>query len=897
MGWSRFLRRSRWDAERARELDAYLDIETDENIARGMAPDEARFAARRKLGNTTRIREVIYEMNTVTFIDTCWQDLRYGLRTLRRNPMFAIVAIASLALGTGANSAIFQLVDAVRLRSLPVANPQQLAEIRIDPGAGTRSGWFEGWTATLTHPLWEALRANQQAFSGLAVWSALDVDLASGGEARPARGLLVNGEFFETLGVKPLIGRLFTAADDQRGCGAPLAVISYPFWQREYGGDPSVIGRSIRVQGHVADIAGVTPASFFGVEVGSSFDVALPLCADPLLLGEGTGLDRRDKWFLGAMGRLKPGWSVERASAHLAALSGGLFEATLPRNFSARRAKDYLAFTLRAVPSAMGPVGVRQAFETPLWILFGVTGLVLLIACANLANVLLARATAREREVAIRLAIGASRRRIVRQMLSESLLIAAIGSGAGLLLAQWLSHALIGLFSTRDVPVSLDVHMDWRIFAFTTMLAGGACLLFGLTPALRATSTSAGAAMKAGGRGTTDTRERFGIRRGLVVAQVALSLVLIVGAFLFAGSLRNLLTADPGFPQDGLLIVDFDFRRAQLPKDGLKPIQEELERRFASIPGVEAVTRVAVVPLGDGGWDEHILVDAVLQPGSPNFNRVSAGYFATMDVPILKGRNFDARDVPGSPRVAIVNEAFARTYLPGRDPIGQAFQMEVGPGEAQPLIQIVGLTRDTKYRNLREGFQPMVFIAVSQSAGAGERMQVVLRAKTAIAGVSADVARIVSQVNPSISLTFDTMRGRVDRSLSGPRLMAVLSGFFGVLATIIATIGLYGVMAYMVARRKVEIGIRMALGADRATVIRMILREAGTLVVAGLVVGGLLSVAAGRAARALLFGLDAWDPATLALACVTMGAVAALASWIPARRASRLAPTLALRED
>jgi hypothetical protein len=406
MSWSRFFRRDRWDDERARELEVHLAIETDENVARGMSHDEARDAARRRLGNVTQIREEIYRMNTVDLFDTIWQDLRYGARLLRLNPGFAAVAILSLALGVGANTTIFQLLNALRLRLLPVPHAEQLVEIKIAGGDG-RSGWMDDH-AILTNVLWERIRDRQEAFSHAFAWETPNFELSAGGESRGAQGLWVSGDFFTTLGVAPVLGRVFTAADDRRDCPAPPAVISYGFWQREYGGSPSVLGRSLTLDGHAYDIVGVTPPGFFGVEVGRTFEVAVPLCAEPFTRGTGSALDRKDAWVLGAIGRLKPGWSIERATAQLDAISAPMFKETLP-NYRPEEQKTYLSNRLIAVSAATGVSSLREDYESPLWLLLATTGLVLLIACANLANLLLARATAREREIAVRLAIGASR--------------------------------------------------------------------------------------------------------------------------------------------------------------------------------------------------------------------------------------------------------------------------------------------------------------------------------------------------------------------------------------------------------------------------------------------------------------------------------------------------------
>jgi putative ABC transport system permease protein len=897
MSLNRFLRRSRWDDERARELEAHLAIETDENIARGMSPREARDAARRKLGNTTRIREEIYQMNTIGFLDAAWRDLRYGARLLRLNPGFALVAILSLALGVGANTAIFQLLDAVRLRTLPVKDPQELMEIRIAETPNGRTGQFTGRRPNLTNPLWERIRDQQQGFSSAMAWSPALFNLTAGGEARYAQGVWVSGDFFNTLGMPALAGRVLTAADDRRGCAAPPAVIGYGFWQREYAGNPAAIGRSLMLNGHSYDIVGVTPPSFFGVEVGRAYDVAIPLCAEPLSRGERSGLDKTDVWFLAAFGRLKPDWTAERAGAQLASISVPIFQETLPTRYRAEDAKNYLKFKLGAFEASTGVSTLRRNYESPLWLLLATTGLVLLIACANLANLMLARATAREREVAVRLAIGASRNRVVRQLLAESLLIAAVGAASGALLAQWLCRFLVSFLTSTNAPIFVNLALDWRIFAFTSVLAVVTCLVFGLMPAIRVTGTAPGAAMKAGSRGTSDSRERFGLRRALVVLQVALSLVLVVGALLFVRSLRNLMTIDAGFRQDGLLVVNLDLRKAAIPVERRTALDDEITSRLSALPGVTAGAQAFIVPVSGSGWNNNIVVNGTRQPDNVNFNSVSAGYFKTMGTPVLNGRSFNEQDTPTSEKAAIVTEGFARKYFPNQNPVGQVFQIEEGLGQPRPYFHIVGVVKDTKYTDLREAFTPLAFLATSQEAEADTGLQIVLRAAAPLATITAEVSAAVASFSPAIITQFQTMESQVRDSLLRERLMATLSGFFGGLAALIATIGLYGVMSYMVARRKNEIGIRMALGADRADVVRMVMREAAVLLAAGVVVGLVIAVLAARTATKLLFGLQPGDPSTLAMAAVGLGLVAMLASYLPALRASRLEPTEALREE
>ena len=897
MSWTRFFRRRRWDEERARELQSYLEMETDENVARGLPPEEARDAARRKLGEPLRIREEIYLMNTLSLVDSLWQDLRYGARVLRLNPGFAAVAILSLALGVGANSAIFQLLDAVRLRLLPVEDPRALAEVRIATPAA-RTGMFNGRYPSLTNPLWEQVRDRAEGFSSLAAWGSARFDLAQGGEARYAEAIWVSGGFFHTLGAKPARGRLLAGEDDRRGCATPAVVISHAFWQREMGGAAEAMGRTIHLDGHPFPVLGVTEPGFFGVEPGRRFDVAVPLCAEPILLGARTRLDMRYAWFLSVLGRLRPGWTVDRASAQLSTISPGIFEATLAPRYGPEDAKKYRGFRLTALSAGTGLSRLREDYEAPLWALLATTSLVLLIACANLANIMLARASAREREIAVRLAIGASRGRIVRQLLAESLLLAVAGAAAGALLARWLSAAMVAFLSSDANRLFVDLRPDGRVLAFMTGLALLTCVLFGLAPALRATDVAPGAAMKAGGRGLTARRERFGLRRTLVVAQMALSLVLVVGALLFVNTLRNLRLADAGFQPEGILVASADFQRAGLAKERHAAMHRSVLDAVRALPGVEAAAEAAIVPMSGSGWNNRIVIDGKAQENYSNFNQVSPGYFEVTRTTLVSGRDFDERDDRSSTPVAIVSRSFVKKYLAGRDPLRASFQIEEPPGAPRPMYQIVGVVEDTKVRRMREEFAPLAYLAAAQSADPDPGLDVLVRGKGAAAwSLRPDVTRAITAIHPQISLTFDTITSQVQRTLLPERLMATLSGYFGALAGLIAAIGLYGVMSYLVARRRNEIGIRMALGADRAAVVRMVMRESGFLLAAGVVVGTALAMAAARAASTMLFGITPGDPVTFVKAAATLAMVAAVASYLPAERAARVDPVLALRDE
>jgi len=827
-----------------------------------------------------------------------WQDLRFGARQLRLNPGFAAVAVLSLALGIGANTAIFRLVNAVRLRTLPVERPEELAYIDFAKGS-MRSGWFSTRSARFTYAQWEQIRDHQQAFSGILAWSATRFNLAAGGEGRYAEGLFVSGEFFRALGVQPLLGRTFVADDDRLGCASPGAVVSYAFWQREMAGSPDALGRTVRLDGRPFPVIGVTGPGFFGVEVGHRYDVAVPLCADPLFFEDIQGrIPGKTAWWLSMIGRLKPGWTVERARAHFETLSPPFMEATLPPAYRPDDAKRYLANKLTVTSGATGVSGLRRQYESPLWLLLATTGLVLLIACANLANLLLARASVREREIAVRQAIGASRGRLIAQLLAESLLLSLAGTALGALIAQALSRGLVAFLSSPDDPVFLGLGLDLRMLVFTAGVAVGTCLLFGLLPALRATRIAPASAMRAGGRGLTAGRERFGLRRMLVVAQVSLSLVLLVGALLFVRSLQKLLAVDAGFRAEGVTVVDLDLRPAHYPKDRLPEVYRETLERLRGTPGVVSAAQVLLTPVSGGGWDENTWADGATGKHTDcYFNRVSPNYFKTMGTPMVSGRDFDDRDGRGTAKIAIVNEAFTRTIFGGGNPLGRSFRTQGPAGKPDPIYEVVGMVRNTKYYEVREDFMPIAFFPMAQEDDPGTETTFVLRGAASPGEMMRSVKSTVAQVHPAIGIGFHRLAGRIQESLGGDRLMAMLAGAFGVLAGMLATLGLYGVIAYMVARRRNEIGVRVALGADRGRVVRLVLREAAMLLAVGLGIGTGLALWAGRAAGALLFGLKPYDPPTLALAVLLLASVALLASYLPALRASRLEPMSALREE
>jgi putative ABC transport system permease protein len=840
-------------------------------------------------------REEAYRMNTSSWTDSIWQDLRFAARLQLKNPTFALVAVLTLALGTGANTAIFQLVNAIRMRTLPVERPAELMSIGIDTRDGQRFGRFTSRRPFFSEPLYQVIREQQAGFTDLFAWSATTWNTANDGEFRAVRGLYVSGTFFDGLGVRPLAGRVIADVDDQRGCAAPGAVLSNGYWQARFGGESSAVGQRISLDGRSFEVIGVTPPQFFGVEVGRTFDVALPLCAERIIRGAQSALGRADSWWLDIMARLKPEWTAKQAQAQLESISPGIFGSTVPAEFSAENAKSYIAFTLTARPAPQGVSSLRNEYGTQLWVLLGTTGLVLLITCANLANLMLARATAREREIAVRLAIGASRKRIVRQMLSESLLIAALGAAGGVIIAGWFSRTLVSFLSTDDARLFLDLTPDWRVFAFISAIAVLACLLFGLSPALKATGTDPGRAMQSGSRSSTDSAERFAVRRALVVLQVALSMVLVVGALLFARSLRNLMTLDPGFEQNGILTMRVDLRRAAVTPATQPVFYRDVMDRVRAVPGVTAAAETYIVPLSGAVWNQLVVIDGEKKRGIVNFNRVGPDFFKTMQTPLVSGRTFTPDDGPGVTDVAIVNQTFVHRYFARENPIGRTFQLNDQP---QPLYRIVGVVKDTKYEDLKEEFTAIGYFPMAQEAEASASfIGLVVRSAMPQALLTPALTRTIREVVPGATIAYGTISTLVRDSLAIERTMASLAGFFGLLAVLIATIGLYGVMSYMVSRRRTEIGIRMALGAEPGSVIRMVLGESGALVGVGVVIGTALALVASRWAASLLFGLRPGDPASLMLAMAALVSVSLLAAWIPARRAARLAPTVALRGE
>jgi putative ABC transport system permease protein len=825
-------------------------------------------------------------------------DLRFGIRQLRLNPTFTAVAVLSLALGIGANTAIFQLIDAIRLRPLPVGNPQELAYIDFMKGSH-RGGWWSTRSANFTSAQWDSVRTRQQAFSEVMAWSAKQFNLAQEGKARYAEGLFVSGDFFNVLQIPPAIGRTLTAQDDQPGCGSPGAVISHAFWQGEFAGDPAVTTRNVRLDGRLFPVIGVTPPGFFGVEIGHRFDVAVPTCSDPMFWDAGKGrIPTQTAWWLSLMGRLKPGWTIERANAQIQTVSPAIMRETLPSSYRAEMAKGYLTNKLTVTSGATGVSQLRRQYGDPLWILLATTGLVLLIACANLANLLLARASVREREIAVRQAIGASRGRLIAQLLSEGMLLALLGAALGAVFAAMLSRGLVAFLTTEGNQMFVGLGVDWRVLGFAAGMAIVTCLLFGLVPALRATGVAPASVMRAGGRGMTAGREKFSLRRALVVAQVAMSVMLLAGALLFVRSLQKLLSVDPGFRPEGIVAVSVDYRAAAYPKERIAEVRRQMLEKLRERTGAISAGQVAMTPVSGSGWDQNVWAEGSAAPRvDALFNRAGPGYFRTMGTSFVAGRDFDERDNLTAPKVAIVNEEFARQIFHGGNPVGHTFRREESADKPDSLLMVVGLVRNTKYYELREDFRPIAFVPQDQDEDPSPGGTIVLRTNAPLGEFYRNAEAAVAEIHPGLGMDFTVLTTQIKESLMRDRLMAALAGSFGVLAGSLAVLGLYGVIAYMVARRRNEIGVRVALGASSGSVIGLVLREAVLLLAIGLTVGTALAAWAGQAAASLVYGLKPRDPVTLGGAVVLLAIVALLASYGPARRAARLEPMDALRDE
>jgi predicted permease len=830
-------------------------------------------------------------------LDSLLRDTRFAFRLLRQTPTVSLVAMLSLALGIGANVAIFSLVNALMLKTLPIHEPERLVIL-----AQTSDDSSRPVGTSFTNPQWEYLRDQQDFFGGVAAQAGTRFNLNAGGEARHVSGMFVSGRFFDVLGITPVVGRTFTADDDRRNGGAagPVAVLSYGFWQRDYGGDPQVVGRGISLDGHAFTIVGVAPPQFFGLEVGRTFDIAVPLGTEPIIRGAETGLDRRSMWWLRIVGRLAPGQTLEQAEARLAAIHPALREATLPEHYRAQDLERYIAQPFRLQPGGNGLSFLRTRYSQPLFVLLGIVALVLLIACANMANLLLAQSAARQRELAVRLSLGASRWQVARQLLLESLLLSFIGSAAGVLLAIWGSRALVQLLSTRTALVTLDLALDWRVLAFTTIVGVVTGLLFGVAPALRATALTPATALRDHSRGVVAGGARLSVGHVLVALQVAISFVLVLGASLFVRTLVDLTAQEMGFRHHGVLIANVDLRRTGASDKERPALFEQLREAVANTPGVQAAAVSVVTPISNSVWNNLITIpgyDAPERERVAHFNRVTPGYFSVMGTPFVAGRDISESDRIGGSKIVVVNETFAKKFFAGQNPLGRTFMIgEPGRKDASD-VEIVGVVADAKYLSLREPAPPTMYTAWGQSDTAMSGATLTLRGIGSADAYRAIALDAMQKVTREAVVTFRAFEEDIEAAVMQERLVASLSAFFGGLALLLAAIGLYGVMSYSVARRRNEIGIRMALGAAPQKVMRLVLANVAVVTIIGLVIGVALAIGSGRFVNTLLFGLVANDVTMVVVAAGTLGAAAALAGYVPARRAARVDPMVALREQ
>jgi putative ABC transport system permease protein len=825
-------------------------------------------------------------------------DLRDALRALRATPVVSAVAILSLALGIGANTAIFSIVNAVMLRALPVKEPQRLVQVMTGP---SRTSW--------SNPLWEQLRERDgQIFDGAFAFSTPRLNLARGGEVQPANAIMASGGFFEVLGVPAILGRTFTADNDvRRGAGIEkrqVAVISYGFWQRQYAGAPDALGRIIELDRVPFTIVGVTGPEFTGVDQGSPYDVAVPLACEPLIRGgeKESAMDARSWWWLRVLARLKPGQSPDAATTALRGVQPQMREATRPANYRPQDLPNYLKDPFAIRPAANGPAALGRQYRQPLFVIMAVVALVLLIACFNIANLLLARANARRHEISVRVALGASRLRIARQMLAESVLLAACGTVIGLLFARWGATLLVYELSGARTASGLDVGLDWRVLLFTIAVAAGTSLLFGTVPALRATRVPPSDAIKEQGRSNA-AQSRFALGNWLVVAQVALSLVLVVGAGLFVRTFASLAHVRLGFEPGPLLMVSVDAKRSETEPAGRSALFERLRQVVAAVPGVRSAALQSVTPLTNSVWNTVIENPEGLslseEDRQVNLNGVSVDYFSTYGTPILAGRDFTPQDGPGAPPVVLVNEEFARKFFNGANPIGRTVRNEPSPRENPPRKTIVGLVRDAVYDSLRDRIPPTMYEPALQGVAPRPSTTIAVRAASASpALLTKSIADAIGHADPDVTISFRVYADTVREATAQERVVAMLSAFFGGLALLLAGLGLYGLMSYAVSRRRTEIGIRMALGAGPAGAIRLILFRVAVLVGLGVAAGAALALWAGRflASSGLLFGLQPRDPATLVTAAVVLSGIGAIAGYLPARRASRIDPARVLRD-
>ncbi len=897
--------RARRERELTAEIEAHAQLETDELIQRGVKPAEARRMALAHGGGVTEVHDAYRDQRGLPLLENLVQDVRYGVRTLRRSPGFTAVIVLMLALGIGANTAIFTLIDAVVVRSLPVPHPEQLIEIG-DPARVNSFSTDDPRTDLISYPLYLDLRERSRTLSGIVAsgrTGRMDAHIGTGdAPLEHPRGRFVSDNYFNVLGVPALRGRVFGNTENQGAGSSPVAVISYGYWTRRLHNDPAVVGKSIIMDDNALTIIGITPPTFTGEIVGTSNDIWVPLSMQPALQPHVTVLTSRNANWLLLLGRVAPGVTQAQAIQELGPLVRQLIIANSKGRagaaFKASNPKMYVA------PGGRGFSRVRATFETPLFTLLIGVGLLLLIICANVANLLLARAVVRGKEIAVRLALGANRSRLVRQLLTESVLLALTGSVIGMLFAWWASRVLITLaFNGATVP--LDLSLDVRVMAFTLGVSFVSVVIFGLVPALRAsrvelatTIRASAAAVSSGALGQRGSRAPLG--KLLIAAQVALSVVMLVGAGMLVRSLRNVQSVDVGLDRDHLLIVDTDIKSRGYDGDRLQQLAHTVRDRIAAIPGVEAVTysENGIFSGTESGTNFEIPGYVARTPSDSDaaYDVVGADYVRGIGGRLIDGRDLATSDEGHAARVALVNKSFASTYFPNQSAVGKFIHLQ-----DTTLVEILGVLADTRDHTLTGKQNVRIYFSYAQSSPGVDpagSLRFVVRAKGEPASVAAQVRAAIVAIDPLLPIDgVDPLAKLMEQSIGQERLMAKLSSAFGVLALLLASIGLYGVMTYAITRRTREIGLRVALGARQRDVVRAILFESLRLVAAGMVIGFPLALAAVRLLGSQLNGVAVVDPPSIAAALVVLTASGVIASLLPALRASRVSPIVALQAD
>lgn len=893
------LRQRHFDAELRDEMECHRAMKQVELEHAGLSSDEARRESRRALGNGTLAREDARAVWIWRWLDDLFRDVAYGVRGLRRHPGFTAAAVISLALAIGANTAIFSIMNGLLFRALPVREPTRLALITDAAAAPRARAW--------DYAIWQEIDRRSPLFDGFTAWSFTRFNLAPSGEAQLLDGLWVSGSFFDVLDVAPALGRVLSRADDQPGAPShPVAVISYLFWQRQFAGSAEVLGRSLRLDSVPFTIVGVTPRDFFGAEVGRSFDVIVPLRAESLVRGRDSALDRPGQNFLTILARLKTGQSLAAATAVVLGAQSAIRDATVgpwSADLPPQAANRYLKSPFTLIPAATGFSNLRLTYGRPLVILSIIVALVLLIACVNVANLLTARAIARRHELSVRLALGASRGRVARQFLTESLLLSFVAATIGIGIAAFASRLLVRQLSTPANPVFLDVSLDARVLGFTVVLSVATALLFGTAPAFRVARLASTDVLNDQDRATAGSAQGR-LSSWLIVVQVALSVVLVAAAGLFIRSFSSLTNLDLGFQPDRVLVVTMDVQRLAIDPMQRVGVFEKARDAVLGLPGVSDAAISFLTPAGGGGFTPQVEVSGIPRAtstqGDVYGNLISPRWFGTFGIRLIAGRDLNDDDRRGAPRVAIVNQAFVRRILGGQSAIGRTLTVYPGTLRALPL-EIVGIVADAVYTSPREPAPPTFYGAIAQFDVPGFPFAAARLSVRAASGPPAlltkSVAQAIEPISPKVVLTFQPIAAQLRASLTRERVMALLAGCFGALALLLAGLGLYGVTAYTVSRRRKEIGIRVALGAAPASVTGLMLRRVFGQVAIGIAAGIGISVWGSKFLGGLIYGLPPRDVSTMAGAGAVLSVIGLLAGWSAARRAARMDPMVVLHES